>query len=435
MILYIFSATKKERMRLLRQYFYKELAVESELRSDGMPTSKVRGVKSITTPKHHRRIPGYWIAVEFCKNHQGAALLQRVRDQLPAHHLDGQVFFPKNELSGKELEKGWLQKYPFDGDRLEEVSRLFFQEIRSHLKEGRPGNALHGVLLILRMNPFFMRKYRRYYLLEDLAYAFDHAGNLGKVIRCFQLQAKIRPESPEPYLNISSFYIVNGMEDKAVQLLKKAVREYPDNPFLMSNLIIAMCNLGLYDAAVMILKKTLEKELKNGFYWKLLGDVFYEMEDNEAAIRCYKKAVREMDDEKSEELTADIHSGIAACYYEEEHYKKALEHYQKVLAIYPEDHYTLISLAQLYFYKMQNSKEALKYTKRILEVLPENGYAHYHIGLIYMDLNLIDKARWHLYKARRMMPYYNPVHEAIQMLKKNIDFTTGRRLNSSRQGE
>jgi tetratricopeptide (TPR) repeat protein len=420
MVLHIFSASLTERNRVLKQIF--NIDQSSDIKNNRFlaeKSGKPGAIKSLKLQNHHNRMPGYWITVDFQKNLRGAHLLHHINGLLPQYRFGENVFYPDTEMSSKELEKGWIEKYRFEEGALEETSRLFFQEIRTQLKEGRAGNAFTGVLLLLRLNPFFLRKYRRHYIFEDLAYHFEHAGNLGKAIRCFKLQAKIKPDSAEPALNISSFYIMNGMEEKAMQLLKKAIKKHPSNQYLMSNLIIAMCNLDLYDAAIQHLKKTLEKDLQNGFYWKLLGDIFYEVEENSAAIRCYKKAIKGKFKVKSEELKADLHSGIAACYYEEGSFKKALEHYHLVLGIYPDDHYTLISLAQLYFYKLKKSSEALKYTRKILDAMPENGYAHYHIGLIYMDLEMVEKARWHLYKARRMMPYYNPVHEAIHLLKSN----------------
>ncbi|MDW7671291.1 MAG: tetratricopeptide repeat protein [Bacillota bacterium] len=420
MVLHIFSATKKERVMLLKQYIHTDHLPGMDIKSDtSLIQSGKRGIKSVKTQKHYQRVPGYWLMVEFQKSRQGIQLYHQLKKQLPAHRLNEEVFYPQTELPGPQLEEKWLEKYHFNNETLEETSRLFLQEIRGHLKERRPGIAYQGILLLLRLNPFFMKKYRRYYFLEDLAYHYESLGNLGKAVKCFQLQQRIRPDSPEPYLNISSFYIVNGLEDKALPVLRKAIRKHPANPYLMSNLIIAMCNLGQFDAAIMILKKALEKDLQNGFYWKMLGDVFYEIEENDAAIRCFKKAIRFTDKEKAKDLSTDLHSGIAACYYEEGQYKKALDHYLKVLQIHPDDHYTLISLAQLHFYKLKNSSEALNYSKKILEIMPENGYAHYHIGLIYMDLEMMEKARWHLYKARRLMPYYNPIHEAIQLLKKD----------------
>ena len=419
MVLHIFSSTPKERSMVLHQYFYADPSLPSDNTQSGNRSPlTVKGIKHIKLQKHHRKIPGYWLVVEFTNNACGYRLMHDVIRKIPKYRRDGGVFYPDKELNGQELEKGWLEKYRFENGKLEETSRLFFQEIRSHLREGRPNNAYLGVLMLLRLNPFFLKRYRRHYLLEDLAVAFDSLGNFGKVVKCYQLQSRIRPESSDPHLNLSGFYIVSGMEEKAVAVLKKAIRNDPANPFLISNLIVALSNLGHYETAVHTLKRRLEKDIQNGHFWKMLGDVYYEMEENQAAVRSYKKALSVMKTEDTDLLVADLYSGLAACYYEEEKYQKALEYYHKVLKIVPRDTYILINLAQLYFYKQHNSKEALKYAKMILETMPENGYAHYHLGLIYMDLGHIDKARWHLYKARRIMPSYNPVHEAIQLLKK-----------------
>lgn len=429
-VLHIFSASNKERSALIKHYFQREQCEKTTGQSvlDNLQ-SVTKSVKSIKAQKHFQRIPGYWLIVDFKQDHKGLQLYHRVLNQLAPHRINDQVFYPVTELPGAQLETRWMEKYSFSEENMEEVSRLFLDEIKSHLKEGRAATAYHGILLLLRLNPFFMKKYRRYYILEDLAYHFEGVGNINKAIKCFQLQIRIRPDSPEPYLNISSFYIINGMEEQALPMLKKAVSKHPDNPYLMSNLVIAMCNMGSFDAAITVLKKALEKDIQNGVYWKMLGDVFYEIEENETAIRCFKKGIRLIKEDKHKDLASDLHSGIAACYYEDGLYKKALKHYLKVIELHPEDSYTLISLAQLYFYKLNQSTEALKYTKKILDAMPENGYAHYHIGLIYMDLQLMEKARWHLYKARRLMPYYNPIHEAIQMLKKDGLHRTPHRKN------
>lgn len=419
MVLHIFSASKKERSTVMQQYFLDGQKEEAGMEIDDEHVQPLtQGTKSIKAQKRFQHIPGYWLTVHFKRNQQGIKLYHRVMNQLPPHRINDQVFYPVRELTGAELETRWMEKYSFSEENMEEASRVFLDEIKCHLKESRANNSYYGILLLLRINPFFMKKYRRFYILEDLAYHFEGMGNIRKAIKCFKLQIRIRPDSPEPYLNISSFYIINGMEERAIVLLKKAVSKHPSNPFLMSNLVIAMCNIGGFDEAITVLKKALEKDLQNGVYWKMLGDVFYEVEENETAVRCFKKGIRLINEEKYKELAIDLHSGVAACYYEEGLYKKALKHYLKVIELNPEDSYTLISLAQLYFYKLNQSNEALKYTKKILDVMPENGYAHYHIGLIYMDLQSMEKARWHLYKARRLMPYYNPVHEAIQMLKK-----------------
>lgn len=61
---------------------------------------------------------------------------------------------------------------------------------------------------------------------------------------------------------------------------------------------------------------------------------------------------------------------------------------------------------------------AFKYTKLLVDQTPDSGFGQYQLGLIYFEQENIEKSRWHLYKARRLMPNYTPIHEAIEMLRK-----------------
>ena len=411
-ILHIFFASKKERVRFMEE----KLDLTTDL---GWNPDSQSGIKKVLMKRHYRKIPGFWLVVFFRQGIKGQELFRQIKTSMDEERLGEGVFFPARELTRLELENGWVRKYRFDKENLDESCRIFLQEIRAHILQGHLNNAYRGLLLMLRVNPFFLKKYKRSAVLVDMAFHFEVNGNPGKAIRCLKLQLRIIPDSVEPYLNLSSFYIFNGMEEEAIQLLNKALRIDSTHFLLVSNMVVALCNMEMFESAIKVLKKALEKEPEHGVFWKMLGDVHYEMERNDSAIRYFKKAIKRLDSKDSDAFLADAHYGIAACYYENSDYAKALEHYHKVLRLDPTDTYILISLAQIYFYKMGKPSEAAKYTAKIIERMPENGYAHYHMGLICMDLEKLDRAQWHLYKARKLMPDYGPVREAIQMLKQN----------------
>src|SRR5690606_38169765 len=98
-------------------------------------------------------------------------------------------------------------------DQYEDKWYLFYKELKKHMKYGRIDIVFVGLNLILIYNPFFLKKYNRYYLFEELAYCYEEEGNITKAIKCLRLQSMLKPESVEPYLNMSSFYIINGMEE------------------------------------------------------------------------------------------------------------------------------------------------------------------------------------------------------------------------------
>lgn len=87
-------------------------------------------------------------------------------------------------------------------------------------------------------------------------------------------------------------------------------------------------------------------------FWKLMGDLYYEMDNNKEAIKCYKTvlSIKNKSGDNMLNFYGEIYNSIGACYFEEEKYSKAVKYYKKVLLYKPDDNYTLLSLSQIYFY-------------------------------------------------------------------------------------
>ncbi|NMA04123.1 MAG: tetratricopeptide repeat protein, partial [Clostridiales bacterium] len=180
-----------------------------------------------------------------------------------------------------------------------------------------------------------------------------------------------------------------------------------------------LSNIGNHDAALIFLKRALKNDDKNMLFWKLMGDLYYEMDNNKEAIKCYKTvlSIKNKSGDNMLNFYGEIYNSIGACYFEEEKYSKAVKYYKKVLLYKPDDNYTLLSLSQIYFYYLGDVDTALNYTKLLVDQVPDSGFGQYQLGLIYLEYGCIEKSRWHLYKARRLMPDYAPVHDAIEMIR------------------
>lgn len=375
----------------------------------------ISGIITLRQKNSHKHIPGYWLEVQFSKTIKAMALYHNLNREGIS---EKQVFYPMGGEKYPDLEFGWVKKYNIENyDDNEDRWRVFYAELKSHIKEKRYLIAYNGLKVIFKYNPFFLKKYKRFYIFEELAYFFEENNNLGKAIKCLKLHIILQPDSIEAYLNMSSFYILNGMEEEAVKVCQTGLKKSPYNKFLISNLIIAFNNMGNYEYSIDYLKKVINKHPNNPFFWKLMGDIYYEQEMNEESLECYQKALKQLKVSNIDDFTIDLYNGIAAVHYELENFQEAVKNYKKSLKLSPEDSYTLLSLSQIYLYKLKDNKLALSYTKKLLELLPENGYAQYQMGVIFFQLENYEKAKWYLYKARRMMPGYEPVHEAIHMLK------------------
>lgn len=420
MKLNVFFSNRDERVEFIKKQFRTEkITVEG----NHMIFPIIPGVESLRLKNTFQKVPGYWVEFQFSKTACGKKLYNQLVREVQFEKIDGNVFYPTKNTSYKDLEEGWAKKYNFlqkgyDHDEW----KLFFEEIKTHVKYNRMDIAYNGLMLFLKYNPFYLKKYRRSYLFEELAYYYEEAGNLGKAMKCLHLQSILQPDSGDPYLNMSSFCIINGMEEEAVEICREGLKKNPYNQYLVSNLIIALNSTGEYEYAIEYLKKVIDKRPDNPYYWKLMGDILYEIENNKGALECYKQALKRKRrrDEKVDELEIDIYNGMAACYYEEGEDSDAVEFYKKALHHAPDDSFTLLSLGQIYLYKLKDIKKAFQYTKILVEKMPENGYGQYQMGIVYSQLGYYEKARWHLYKARRIMPHYKPIQDAINLLKKKI---------------
>lgn len=415
MKLYIFFSSSQERIEFIKAKFSLEkmLINENQLISPIIP-----GIISLKLKKSYKRIPGYWLEFLFNKTPNGRDLYQQLSCSMQQNKLNGNVFYPKTALPIKEMEGRWIEKYDLLKQGIDEEKwRLFYSEVREHLRESRYIVAYNAIIIFLKYNPFFLRKYQRHYILVNIAYHFEENGNIGKAAKCLKILQALQPDSVEPDLNLSGFYIVNGLEEEAIAVCKKALKKHPDNLYLINNLVLALSNIGSFEYALEFLKKLILKQGDNSQYRKLMGDIYYGMEKYKEAVECYKKAIGKLPNKPSAEYVADIYNGIAACHLEQIDYKEALVYYKKALQQTPSDIHTLLSIAQLYFYRLEDYKEALSYAKELIELEPENGLVQYLLGLIYMRLENYEEARWFLYRARKSMPNYEPAYEAINLLK------------------
>ncbi|MFW5647998.1 MAG: tetratricopeptide repeat protein [Candidatus Alkaliphilus sp. MAG34] len=383
-------------------------------------TPTVIGLDGFRLKNSFKKSPGYWLELVFSKDPKGRSLYNQITRKVEHNKKDGFVFYPTTDLTTRQLQEGWIDKYNFCiKNQHEDKWKLFFRELKEHMKYERIDNVYVGLNLLLRYNPFFLKKYKRHYMFEKLAYYYEQQGNITKAIRCLRLQSVLSPNSVEPYLNMSSFYIVNNMEESAIEVCKTGLEKNPRDQYLVSNLVIALSNIGNHDAALIFLKRALKNDDKNMLFWKLMGDLYYEMDNNKEAIKCYKTvlSIKNKSGDNMLNFYGEIYNSIGACYFEEEKYSKAVKYYKKVLLYKPDDNYTLLSLSQIYFYYLGDVDTALNYTKLLVDQVPDSGFGQYQLGLIYLEYGCIEKSRWHLYKARRLMPDYAPVHDAIEMIR------------------
>ncbi len=376
------------------------------------------GIQFIRLKGIWNRIPGFWVEMHVEEDATGTKQLERVIEEIPLYWIDKNVYFPKEILGAKEMESLWRQKYGLDQETTQsEAWKIFFREVKEHFSQERVEIAGIGLMYIYRHNPYFLKKYKRFYLFEDFAYSYEAKGELHKSIKYLRAQASLQPESAEAYLNMSSFLILNGLSHEAIDVCQKGMQINKDDEYLHNNLLIAYLNEGYHEAALEHLNKRIDRDPENSSNWKFVGDVFSEMGKDLEAIKHYQKALQ-IQSADLHDVEQDIYYGLAICNQQLGRFKEAIKYYQKMLRYNSADPKVLLNLSKIYGDDLKKYDKAQFYAEKIVVLFPQNGYGHHNLGLVYLYTGRLDRAKWHLYQARRLIPDYQPVYEAIQELKK-----------------
>lgn len=378
-------------------------------------------LQKIQYRKSYKGIPGFWVLLYPRPSTRDEDLQKDIEKIIPSYWIGDRVFFPKQLASRKQMVELWIEKY-----RLASVShdssawKLFFREVQLHFRQGRVDVAEVALRYIYKYNPYFLKKYKRYYIFEDIAYYYEAKGDLIKSLKHLKAQALLQPESSEAYLNMSSFLILNGLSEEAIGICKDGLKINPQDQYLSNNLLAAYLNEGYLDTAMEYLNEKIEENPRISMNWKLKGDILYELDRHEEAIGCYQRAIR-IRSQDLEEIKTDIYYSLAICYQHLGQIRKAIRYNKQLLKYDTEDPAALLNLSKLFGEDLKQYTIAQRYAEQLVSLHPENGYGHHNLGLIYLYTRRFDKAKWHLYRARKLVPNYQPVYDAIEELNRIHD--------------
>ncbi|WZL74605.1 tetratricopeptide repeat protein [Clostridiaceae bacterium 35-E11] len=409
----IFFPTKQ-----LRDDYIKEVFALTEIVYNGNTLGiLIEGITEICFRSKYKKNPGYWVQIKFDHTQESKRLMDKIQKLIPKFWLGHNVFFPKKVTNMNQMEKMWIQKYHLMNEMYNSnVWKIFLKEARLHLEEERIDVACIALFCIYKKNPFFLKKYKRYYLFEDLAYYYEARRELDKSIKCLKAQASLQPNSTEPYLNMSNFLLLHGLNEEAIDVCRQGLKIDLDDQYLRNNLLVAYMNGQHFDLALTHLQNLVVEDADVSMYWKLMGDIFFQTDKNYLAIACYKKAL-DIYSKDIYDLIEDIYYGLGICYEQVNQFEKAVGYFKKVLKYDDTDMEVLFHLSKIYRCELKQYDEAENYAKKIIKYYPESGYGYHNMGLIYLYTGRLEQAKWYLYRARKLIPEYKPVHDAIVELK------------------
>ncbi|QZY56528.1 tetratricopeptide repeat protein [Crassaminicella profunda] len=403
---------------LRNDYMKRIFKVEEEINHKKLQDVSILGVKGISFQSKYKKIPGYWTRIKLKDEKESCIIKRRIHKEIPSFWVFENLFFPREFITQRKMEKMWIQKYNLMEEGTNSNAwKIFLREGKNHLEEGRIDIARAAFMCIYKNNPFFLKKYKRYYLFEELAYYYEAKGELHKSIRCLKVQASLQPNASEAYLNMSNFLLLNGLEEEAIDVCRRGLEINPDDEYLINNLLIAYVNSEYFDIALEFLEDRIKKYPDVSMNWKLMADIFCQIGKDKASIICYQKAL-DMSGEDILEVQQDIYYSLGICYQQVREYEKSIYYYEKFLKYEEKDAVVLLNLSKIYGEDLKEYERAEYYARKVIELYPQNGHGHHNLGLIYLYTGKLEKAKWYLYKARKILPGYQPIRDAIVELKK-----------------
>jgi len=417
--IYGFFLEKEQRADFIDKELHERKQIEAEKKTEtALDKPRLKpGVTLIKLQHSYKGVPGYWLQVRFEENELGKEKHREVERLFREKDIPQEVFYPRKPTESRELIKGWYHKYALNSlEDSRDKWKIFYQEIRNHFDRDRVREAYVGMNMILKYHPEFLKKYRRYALYEDIAIYYEEQGEIKKAEKAIKKPLYLNIKSEEPYLNLSAFYMLHGMEEKAYKIGKFALKRYPKNVFVICNQAVILATLDAFDRALEIIGEAEKKGITDPLLYKTKGELLSDLERDLEAIRTFKKGLKRTKIE-DKILRIELLSNLGESYIHTKEYEKAVKTYEKIYKEDPKDLYHLLRLVGTNFYDLKNYDQALKYGELLIKEEPGMSSYHYLLGLIRMEKGDLELAQWHLYKAKQLMPTHPLIEEELRELR------------------
>tara|TARA_B110001454_G_scaffold218991_1_gene249086 strand:+ start:132536 stop:134371 length:1836 start_codon:yes stop_codon:yes gene_type:complete len=201
---------------------------------------------------------------------------------------------------------------------------------------------------------------------------------------------KIQPSSPfygESMVHAGYLLKNIGQLDKAVTVLAKAYENKKDYPQIYAMYASLLDEAKDYKKALEVLGVGLEKYPDNAQLHFYYGTIYDRTGDKEKVIANMQKVI-ELDPNHSQGLNY-----LAFTWAEmDKNMDEAEKLARRAVTLDPEDGYILDTLGWILF-KRGNKKEALKFLEAASKFQPTVGIIAEHLGDIYRDLSMVEKAK------------------------------------------
>ncbi len=268
---------------------------------------------------------------------------------------------------------------PIIGERLAEM----------YWKAQRVRDAVNEANEILKHNPNDLPTHRllgRIYLrsLGDINGSGVQTEMVGKAIAEYAEVHRLDPSDQDAALWLARLYRLHNEPEKSEQVLRKMLQDDPGDESAAKELTQVLLDGNKANEAIQLLE-SMAVHSSSPTVFDLLGDAYTQTHDYAKAEAAYRKAV-DMDPSELSHLR-----GLGQTLLSEEKYSDALEVYQKLADLMPDDSDNYLRIAQIYreLHQLDKAEENLvkarQYNPGSLEVL-------YNEAMIYEAQGRYDDA-------------------------------------------
>ncbi len=240
-----------------------------------------------------------------------------------------------------------------------------------------------------------------------LAMALDWSGKYDEAMEIGLYAVDQDPLSPEAHAILAEVYADKNNWARALEEAQKAVELDPENPIALRNLGYVLDTQGRQEEALETLNKAAELAPNLGYIRLTAGNAYLALNDMDAMIAEYEKAVAANPDN----AVALDKLGHASALAEDP--DRALSILKKAVEMDPEFGLSYAHLAQVYYTQL-NWEAAIENFDQAFKLGVENEEFFYIMGLSYSYLDDCDNALKWLNKALELNPESAPVQQAIR---------------------
>jgi tetratricopeptide (TPR) repeat protein len=164
-----------------------------------------------------------------------------------------------------------------------------------------------------------------------LGVIYNHIGNYGHAVNCFQKAIEINPKSPSSWSSLCSSYIYLKEYDRAAEYGRKSVELNPDHHEGWFNLGFCYKETKQFDRAIESYKKVIKVSPQDHNGWFLLGVTYLFIYDVSNAENC----INESWERSNQRL---VEAAIYLGYFEllRSNHLKALDWFRKSRILWPQ---------------------------------------------------------------------------------------------------